>query len=189
MSVQSLYQQKLTSAAEAIDLVRDGDLIVIPSGVGEPPTLLGELSAQRRRFHGVQVAQILPLRKYEYFDPATVEHVLHVAYFFGGAFLMNTVPHLVAGASGSPFQSPFASPPGQGLSSSMVNVLWGMVNLLVAYLLLARTGNFELRRTRHVVPFGLGALIMAMMLAHTFGRLHGGLLSVWSSAFTRLWTA
>ena len=85
MSVQSLYQQKLTSAAEAIGLVRDGDLIVIPSGVGEPPTLLGELSAQRRRFHGVQVAQILPLRKYEYFDPETVEHVRHVAYFFGGA--------------------------------------------------------------------------------------------------------
>ena len=56
-----------------------------------------------------------------------------VAYFFGGVFLANTIPHLVNGISGSPFQSPFASPPGVGLSSSTVNVLWGMFNLSVAY--------------------------------------------------------
>ena len=55
----------------------------------------------------------------------------YIAYFFGGAFLANTIPHLVNGISGSPFQSPFASPPGEGLSSSMVNVLWGMFNLVV----------------------------------------------------------
>ena len=100
----------------------------------------------------------------------------YIAFFFGGAFLMNSVPHLIAGVMGSPFQTPFASPPGEGLSSSMVNVLWGMFNLLVAYLLLCRTGKFELRQTRHVVPFGLGVFVMAIMLAHAFGRLHGGLL-------------
>ena len=99
-------------------------------------------------------------------------HVL--AYFFGGAFLMNSVPHLVAGISGSPFQSPFATPPGEGLSSSTVNALWGSFNLAVAYLLLVRTGHFDLRRTRHAIPLALGAFIMALMLARTFGRLHGG---------------
>jgi hypothetical protein len=93
-----------------------------------------------------------------------------LAYFFGGVFLMNAVPHLIAGVSGSPFQSPFATPPGEGLSSSIVNVLWGSFNLSVAYLLLCRTGNFELRRTTHV------AFVMALMLARAFGRLHGGLL-------------
>jgi len=98
-----------------------------------------------------------------------------IAYFFGGAFLINTVPHLVAGVSGSPFQSPFASPPGVGLSSSTVNVLWGMFNLLVAYLLICRVGNFQLRQTRHVVPFGLGMFLMAIKLADVFGHLHGGL--------------
>ena len=79
-----------------------------------------------------------------------------IAYFFGGAFLANTIPHLVSGISGSPFQSPFASPPGQGLSSATVNVLWGMFNLVVAYVLVARVGRFELRQTRHVVVLGLG---------------------------------
>ncbi len=98
----------------------------------------------------------------------------YIAYFFGGAFLANTIPHLVNGISGSPFQSPFASPPGQGLSSSTINVLWGMFNLVVAYVLVARVGRFELRQTRHVVVLVLGALLMALTLARGFGRLHGG---------------
>ena|SRR5208282_2454046 len=97
-----------------------------------------------------------------------------IAWFFGGAFLANTIPHLVNGMSGSPFQSPFASPPGEGLSSAMVNVLWGSFNLVVGYVLVARVGNFELRQTRHAVVLGLGALVMALMLAHAFGKFHGG---------------
>src|SRR5208337_4798821 len=98
----------------------------------------------------------------------------YIAYFFGGAFLANTIPHLVNGISGSPFQSPFASPPGQGLSSSLVNVLWGMFNLAVAYFLIARVGRFELRQTKHVAAVGVGMLVMAIMLARTFGKFHGG---------------
>jgi len=98
-----------------------------------------------------------------------------VAYFFGGAFLANTVPHLGNGISGNAFQSPFASPPGVGLSSSMVNVLWGLFNLAVAYLLICRVGDFNLRKTQHMLVLGAGILIMSLMLAHTFGRLHGGL--------------
>jgi len=38
----------------------------------------------------------------------------YVAYFFGGAFLANALPHLGNGISGHAFQSPFASPPGVG---------------------------------------------------------------------------
>jgi hypothetical protein len=99
----------------------------------------------------------------------------YVAYFFGGAFLCNAVPHFVNGVSGHPFQSPFASPPGEGLSSSTVNVLWGFFNLVVGYVLVCRVGKFELRQTRHVVVLGLGALLMAVMGAHAFGRFYGGL--------------
>jgi hypothetical protein len=99
----------------------------------------------------------------------------YVAYFFAGAFLANAVPHFVNGVSGSPFQSPFASPPGEGLSSSTVNVLWGFLNLAVGYVLVCRVGTFELRRTRHVLVLGLGVLAMAFMLSRAFGRLHGGL--------------
>jgi hypothetical protein len=99
----------------------------------------------------------------------------YIAYFFGGAFLANAIPHFVNGISGSPFQSPFAKPPGEGLSSSTVNVLWGMFNLAVAYVLVVRVGTFELRRTTHAIVLGLGMLAMALMLARHFGHLHGGL--------------
>jgi hypothetical protein len=99
----------------------------------------------------------------------------YIAYFFGGAFLANVVPHLVNGVSGNAFQSPFASPPGAGLSSSTINVLWGMFNLALAYLLICRVGDFKLRRTTHVLALGAGILLMSVMLARSFGRFHGGL--------------
>ena len=99
-----------------------------------------------------------------------------IAYFFGGAFLANTIPHFVNGISGSPFQSPFASPPGVGLSSSVVNVLWGMFNLVAGYILVVRVGHCDLRQTKHVVVLGLGILVMALLLAYQFGKLHGGIL-------------
>jgi hypothetical protein len=99
----------------------------------------------------------------------------YMAYFFGGAFLANTVPHFVNGISGNAFQSPFASPPGQGLSSSTINVIWGLFNLAVAYLLICRVGSFNLRKTTHVLTLGTGVLLMSLMLAHAFGRFHGGL--------------
>ena len=97
-----------------------------------------------------------------------------ISYFFGGAFLVNATPHLVSGLMGRPFQSPFAKPPGQGLSSSTVNVLWGFLNLAVGYGLICRVGTFDLRSTEDIVSFGLGALLIGVMTARMFGRFNGG---------------
>jgi hypothetical protein len=98
-----------------------------------------------------------------------------VAYFFGGSFLANFVPHFIQGVSGNSFQSPFASPPGEGLSSSTVNVVWGLLNLFIAYLLLLRVGKLDLRRWEHLFVFAAGILAMSLMLAQHFGQLHGGI--------------
>lgn len=85
MQVQELYRQKSCSASDAIAHVRDGDTIIVPTGVGEPPSLLNALSEQRRQFRDVKVAQILAVKKYGYFDPETTAHVRHLALFFGAA--------------------------------------------------------------------------------------------------------
>jgi hypothetical protein len=98
----------------------------------------------------------------------------YVSYFFGGMVLSYAVPHFVSGVMGRPFQSPFAKPPGQGLSSSTVNVLWGFLNLAVGYVLVCRVGYFNLRATDQVVVFGLGVLLMGLVAARSFGRFHGG---------------
>ena len=98
----------------------------------------------------------------------------YVAWFFGGAFLLNAMPHVVAGAMGRPFQSPFAHPPGEGLSSSTVNVLWGFFNLVVAWLLLVRVGAFDVRAPDNALAAGLGAFALALLVARRFGRFNGG---------------
>jgi hypothetical protein len=97
-----------------------------------------------------------------------------VSYFFGGLFLANAIPHSVSGLMGQPFQSPFAKPPGEGLSSSTVNVLWGFFNAVVGYLLVLRVGHFDVHSTLHVVVLAVGALLMSVQLARHFGRFHGG---------------
>ncbi|MDR3438310.1 hypothetical protein [Telmatospirillum sp.] len=100
---------------------------------------------------------------------------LHLmSYFFGGALLANAVPHFVSGAMGRPFQTPFAKPPGQGLSSSTVNLLWGFFNLVVGYILVCRVGDFGLRNTSDVVALGLGIFLIGFFSARRFGRFNGG---------------
>jgi acyl-CoA hydrolase len=79
------YTAKRCDAGQALDVLRDGDMIIVPTGVGEPPALLTALSEQRTRFRGVKVAQILAMRKFGYFDQETAAHVRHAALFFGGA--------------------------------------------------------------------------------------------------------
>jgi len=103
-----------------------------------------------------------------------MEWLHYVAYFFGGAFLTNAVPHFVSGVMGRPFQSPFAKQTGQGFSSSTVNVLWGFFNLVMGYLLICRVGTFDLRSTDQVVAMGLGVLFLGLLMGQRFGRFNGG---------------
>ena len=97
-----------------------------------------------------------------------------LSYFFGGIFAANAVPHYVAGVMGRPFQSPFAKPPGKGLSSSRVNVLWGFLNAIVADLLVLHVGTFDPRAASHIAAFGMGALLISLGSARHFGQFHGG---------------
>jgi hypothetical protein len=48
-----------------------------------------------------------------------------LAEFAAGALLVNAVPHTVKGLCGERFPTPFANPPGVGLSSPTENVAWG----------------------------------------------------------------
>jgi hypothetical protein len=122
-------------------------------------------------------AIILSSLRSSFAEPAGKEGAMHwyfyAAYFLGGAFLANAVPHFVNGVSGRSFPTPFASPPGKGLSSPVVNVLWGTLNVAIGYLLVCHVGEFHLRRIPDVLVLGAGGLLMAVMLARVFGRLSG----------------
>ncbi len=71
---------------------------------------------------------------------------------------------------GRAFQSPFAKPPGEGLSSATVNVLWGAFNIAVGYWLICQVGDFDLRNPLDAAVAGIGGLLMGVMLARWFGR-------------------
>jgi hypothetical protein len=91
----------------------------------------------------------------------------YLAAFFAGAFLANVVPHFIHGISGDPFPTPFASPPGKGLSSPLVNVLWGCLNLFVGYILLSVSKTTTKNRLSMLVLF-LGILAISIQLSFAF---------------------
>lgn len=68
----------------------------------------------------------------------------YLAYFAAGLWLTNGIPHFVNGVSGVKFQSPFASPPG--------------------------VGEFSIGISLDSFTFGIGAILMSLILSWYFGR-------------------
>lgn len=99
---------------------------------------------------------------------------VYLLQFVAGLFLANGIPHFVQGVSGNTFQSPFASPPGVGESSPLVNVLWGFINLAIGFALLFEFAPNGANVILEWTLVGLGALLMAIFLARHFGRVRSG---------------
>ena len=93
----------------------------------------------------------------------------YIAWFFAGAFLANAIPHTVQGICGNRFQTPFASPPGVGESSAVVNVIWGLANLGGALLHIFFPAELPPPWSLCIAAL-IGALAMALYLASHFGK-------------------
>ncbi len=94
-----------------------------------------------------------------------------LACFFAGLFLANVVPHFVHGISGDRFPTPFARPPGKGLSSPTVNVLWALFNLAVGYLLF-RVGKVSTGNNTALLIFFAGIAAISIMSSVHFAQKH-----------------
>jgi hypothetical protein len=95
----------------------------------------------------------------------------YVACFFAGLFLANTVPHFVHGISGDRFPTPFARPPGQGLSSPTVNVVWALFNLAVGCILV-RAGRLASGDDAALGIFFAGIAAISIPMSAHFARKH-----------------
>lgn len=91
----------------------------------------------------------------------------YVACFFAGAFLANVVPHFFHGISGDRFPTPFAKPPGRGLSSPTVNVVWAWINLVVGYVLL-RAGKVSPESYPTLIVLLAGVVFLSTVLSFRF---------------------
>ena len=98
----------------------------------------------------------------------------YLVCFFGGALLVNALPHLINGISGRAFPTPFARPRGRGESSALLNVIWGAASFALGYILLFPVANFDPRAPGQAVAAGLGALLLALGAAWHFGSVYGG---------------
>jgi len=94
----------------------------------------------------------------------------YIAYFVAGFALANSVPHFVAGISGAKFQSPFANPPGEGESSPQINVLWGLGNFVVGYLLVTAVGDFQTGLTVDSLIVFIGILVSGILGGTHFAK-------------------
>lgn len=94
----------------------------------------------------------------------------YVACFFAGIFLANLVPHFVHGISGAPFPTPFAHPSGKGLSSPTVNVLWGLLNLVIGYILF-RAGKIKTEKIANLIIFFAGILLISVFSSYAFANI------------------
>jgi hypothetical protein len=95
----------------------------------------------------------------------------YIACFFAGMLLANAVPHFVHGISGDRFPTPFARPPGQGLSSPTVNVVWALFNLAAGYVLF-RVGRVSSGDDLALVIFFAGIVVISTMSSVLFRKKH-----------------
>ena len=95
----------------------------------------------------------------------------YIACFFAGAFLANVVPHFVQGISGEPFPTPFADPPGKGLSSPTVNVVWALFNLVIGYILF-RAGRISSGSSPALIIFFAGVVAISILASVEFTKKH-----------------
>ena len=93
----------------------------------------------------------------------------YVACFFAGMFLANVVPHYIHGVSGDAFPTPFANPPGKGLSSPTVNVLWALFNLVIGYFLY-HAGKISKANKWSMLLFFIGIVTISLMLGINFAE-------------------
>ncbi len=93
----------------------------------------------------------------------------YIASLFAGIFLTNAVPHFVKGICGDWFPTPFAKPPGKGLSSPTVNVLWALFNLIIGYILL-EVGKVSIANRLSLLIFFVGVVLISLMGSTNFAN-------------------
>lgn len=93
----------------------------------------------------------------------------YISCFFAGMFLANVVPHFVHGISGDRFPTPFAHPPGKGLSSPTLNVVWALLNLFVGYFL-SRIGRLASGNDLGLLLFFFGISVLSTASSLRFSK-------------------
>jgi acyl-CoA hydrolase len=86
----SSYQQKLSSAADAVKDIPDGSVIFCGFCAAEPPALLEALQANRHNYKNISVIQMLSPWRSSFVEEESKEH-LRLNNWFSSAFTRSAV--------------------------------------------------------------------------------------------------
>lgn len=95
----------------------------------------------------------------------------YVAVFFSAVFIANAIPHFVKGVCGDKLPTPFAKPPGKGLSSPLVNVAWALVNMVIGYILY-RVSKMSCQDNLSLIIFFAAFALKSIMGGRNFTSKH-----------------
>ena len=84
MSWKTIYNERKTTAAEAVKHIKSGNRVVISHAAGEPSHLIDAMVANKDAYKDVEIVHMLPLGKTEYTEPGMEAHFRHNALFVGG---------------------------------------------------------------------------------------------------------
>ena len=84
MSVNADYQSRLTTAQEAIKLIKSGNRVVVGHAAGIPNLVLEALADHCQDYENVEMVHMFTLGAMRYMNPGMEKHFRHNALFVGG---------------------------------------------------------------------------------------------------------
>ncbi|MDP3398057.1 MAG: 4-hydroxybutyrate CoA-transferase, partial [Bacteroidales bacterium] len=78
MNWKEQYKDRITTAADAVGVIKDSDYIVCSHAAANPQVIMRELVAQKERFRNLHIYHMLPLGYGDYLLPENAEHFHHI---------------------------------------------------------------------------------------------------------------
>lgn len=85
MTFKELYQSKKMNAAQALDLVRSGDRVVVGHACAEPSYLLDALAEKAGQYENVEIVHMVAMGTAGYCAPGMEKHFRHNSLFLGSS--------------------------------------------------------------------------------------------------------
>ena len=85
MNWKEQYKDRITTAADAVGVIKDSDYIVCSHAAANPQVIMRELVAQKERFSNLHIYHMLPLGYGKYLLPENAKHFHHITNFVGGS--------------------------------------------------------------------------------------------------------
>lgn len=85
MSWREIYQERHTTAEEALLQIKDNQRVAVGHACAEPAYLIDKMVQMKKHYHNVEIVHMIAMGKSEYCKPGMEEHFHHNAIFVGGS--------------------------------------------------------------------------------------------------------